>query len=125
MLKNRYVYFSLIWFIASVYALFLKPSAINIAPPFPHFDKVVHCGLFFAQTWLLGKIWLTENWQINKLYLLIPMIIWAGLSEVLQSLLTRSRHGDVWDMLADIVGILFALFFLQQSQSCKHPTQQP
>lgn len=124
MLNNRYIYFSLIWFIASVYALFFKPPT-SVAPPFAHFDKIVHCALFFTQTWLLGKIWLTENKPLNPIYLFIPTLIWAILSEIGQALLTRNRHGDVWDTLADTIGILIALYFLKQSQTCKTPIPKP
>ena len=43
---NKFTVAALIWFAAAIYALLFKEGG-NSAPPFPHFDKVGHFGLFF------------------------------------------------------------------------------
>lgn len=42
---NKFTAAALIWFAAAIYALLFKEGG-NSAPPFPHFDKVGHFGLF-------------------------------------------------------------------------------
>ena len=51
---NKFTAAALIWFAAAIYALLFKEGG-NSAPPFPHFDKVGHFGLFFGQAWLCAN----------------------------------------------------------------------
>ncbi len=114
-MKNRYLLLSSIWFAASLYWLFFKaPSSEPL--PFVHFDKVAHAGLFFVQTWLIGKIWLQARKAVPWPAILLVLFAWAGLSEVFQAVFTVDRQGELWDALADIGGILAALYFLKHSE---------
>ena len=60
---NKFTAAALIWFVAAIYALLFKEGG-NSAPPFPHFDKVGHFGLFFGQAWLCAKIFIQDNRNI-------------------------------------------------------------
>ncbi|MDO5687005.1 MAG: hypothetical protein Q4G42_06455 [Neisseria sp.] len=115
MWRNRYVFLAAIWFAASVYFLFFKAQGTT-PPPFAHFDKVAHGGLFFGQTWLAGKIWLAAGKALPWRGLLLALAIWAGVSEVLQAVCTLDRTGEIADAAADMVGALAALYFLKQSK---------
>ncbi len=106
---NKFVWLSLLWFSASIYALFFKP-AVDVAPPFAHFDKCVHAGLFFAQFWLLSKVYVSRQQPLPWRRLLVLAVAWAAASEVLQATLTRTRQGDVWDAAADIFGAASAIW---------------
>lgn len=105
---NKWLLFALLWLAASVYALFFKPD--NGTPPFAHFDKAAHFGLFFGQFWLLAKIFLHRQQTPPWRWLLPAAFIWAGLSEYLQATLTPDRHGDVFDAIADVLGAACALW---------------
>lgn len=80
----------------SVVVLFTPESGVPSSPPGT--DKVVHTLLFalLAYTGLYAK-----------LSRILPiLVVYAGVSEVLQHLITPlHRSGDVLDALVDVVGI--------------------
>ena len=106
--RNKWLWLSLTWFVAAIYALFFKQG--GGAAPFAHFDKVAHFGLFFGQFWLLSKIFLHRQQTPPWRWLLLAALVWAGLSEYLQATLTPDRHGDVFDTIADVLGAACALW---------------
>jgi VanZ family protein len=76
----------------------------------PYFDKFVHTGMYFA---LMSAIILEHRKTINRssvLFLvgLIPLF-YGILIEIMQSTLTVSRSGSIYDVLADCAGILFSI----------------
>ena len=80
----------------SVVVLFTPESGVPTAPPGT--DKVIHTLLFalLAFTGLYAKI----------PRILPLLVVYAGLSEVLQQLITPlHRSGDVLDALVDVLGI--------------------
>ncbi|PRY42402.1 VanZ family protein [Umezawaea tangerina] len=85
----------------SVIVLFTPESGVPSSPPGT--DKVVHCLLFalLAVTGLRAAAgWPRPRW------VLLALVGYAGLSEVLQALITPlHRSGDVLDALTDVVGI--------------------
>ena len=60
---NKFTLLAAAWFAASIYALLFKESG-NAPPPFPNFDKVAHFITFFAQIWLIAKIFLSEQKRV-------------------------------------------------------------
>ena len=80
----------------SVVVLFTPESGVPTAPPGT--DKVIHTLLFalLAVTGLYAKI----------SRVLLVLVIHAGVSEVLQELITPlHRSGDLLDALVDVAGI--------------------
>ncbi|SDG94185.1 VanZ like family protein [Lentzea fradiae] len=80
----------------SVVVLFTPESGVPSSPPGT--DKVVHTVLFalLAFTGLYAKI----------RHILPALVVYAGLSEVLQQVITPlHRSGDVVDALVDVLGI--------------------
>lgn len=76
----------------------------------PHFDKVVHFCMFFGLTAVL----FFENRKSLKStgrLLLVAFIsfMYGVLMEVLQTTLTLTRTGDVFDALADLTGVITLL----------------
>jgi VanZ family protein len=75
-----------------------------------HADKVVHSLMYFVLTFVL----LHQNRSIidnsTKLLLLaIIPLLFGTLVEFLQSWLTTTRKGDVFDVLFNILGIVLAI----------------
>lgn len=113
MLKIKKYYFSLIWTAIMFYLLFSpsgslpKTGLINI----PHFDKVVHFGMFcmFAFTYLFDseKAGIRANKTIIEL--LIAAIFFAALSELIQLFFIKGRNGSFFDFLADLAGLFCGL----------------
>ncbi|MFD4670465.1 VanZ family protein [Lentzea sp. NPDC058450] len=80
----------------SVVVLFTPESGVPSSPPGT--DKVVHTVLFalLAFTGLYARI----------PHVLLALVAYAGLSEVLQQVITPlHRSGDVLDALVDVLGI--------------------
>jgi hypothetical protein len=81
--------------------MFLLPGE-DLSPNAPN-DKVTHL-LTFTVLALSGR-WAT----VPVLPLLVGLTAYAAATEVLQALLPINRHGDVWDLLADVAGVLLGL----------------
>jgi len=75
----------------------------------PHFDKIVHVGMyFFICIFLISPF---EKSRFGKGYvaaLLVSLFIGA-LLEVLQSTVAVNRSGNIADFIADFIGALLAL----------------
>lgn len=112
---NKWLLLALAWFAAGLYALFFKPDN-GTPPPFAHFDKVAHFGLFFGQFWLLAKLFFSRNRPLSHKTLFVVALLWALSSEVLQATLAVGRHGDVWDGVADAAGAACALWLAVRLQ---------
>ncbi|MCW2849770.1 MAG: rane protein [Marmoricola sp.] len=87
--------------VVSLVVLFTPASGVPSGIPVS--DKVIHAWLFAALAVtgrLAGLPWLV---------LLLGLVAYAGISEILQTVLPISRDGDVRDALADSLGVLVGL----------------
>ena len=121
--KNKWLAAAILWFIAGIYSLILRESSGHIAPPFPHFDKIAHAALFFAQIWLLAKAWLAERKRPPIAALFTFALCYAIASEIAQHLFTQTRQGDPLDALADMIGSSIALYLAYHAH--QHSQRQP
>ncbi|MCW2572156.1 MAG: Conserved rane protein of unknown function [Frankiales bacterium] len=85
-------------------AVVLLSVAVLFAPrapsehAIPNLDKVVHAGLFLL---LAATTW----WRFGAHRLgIIAVIVYGGLSEVIQSVALPNRDGDIRDFCADAAG---------------------
>ena len=83
--------------------LLLMPS-YAVPKAFDFYDKAQH-GLMFATLTMAGLLAYPKG--IKRV--VWGLVFYGGLMEVLQSLLTTTRHGDWFDWLADSVGIAMGL----------------
>ena len=115
---NKFTVAALIWFAAAIYALLFKEGG-NSTPPFPHFDKVGHFGLFFGQAWLCAKIFIQDNRTIPYKGILFAALLFAIGSELAQAFLTATRQGSIADGIADMAGTAAALWFAEKIKAAK------
>ena len=115
---NKFTVAALIWFAAAIYPLLFKEGG-NSPPPFPHFDKVGHFGLFFGQAWLCAKIFIQDNRNIPYKGILFAALLFAVGSELAQAFLTTTRQGSIADGIADMVGTVAALWFATKVKAAK------
>ncbi len=80
----------------------LYGPSTGAGPQLPHLDKVVHALVFAAPT-AVALLWRRGWWVVGALAL------HATVSELAQARLLSSRSGDVWDMVADLTGILLGV----------------
>jgi len=89
-------------------------SFSNVSTPsftFPHIDKVVHFTFYFVAV-VLGVLAIRENFKtpitlVKAISIMIIVAIVYGIfMEVLQSVYTSDRQGDVLDGLANSLGAI-------------------
>jgi VanZ family protein len=76
-------------------------------------DKVVHFGMFFILSFLVWRgmrTKVTGFFNYHFLLILLILIAYGGITELAQDWLTKTRHSEILDFLADIAGIIFGLF---------------
>lgn len=74
------------------------PPGVSAGFEVPGLDKAVHVGLFAVTVWAL-------LWVLPARVAVALMVLQAGVSEWVQSRFIPGRSGDVWDLVADGVGI--------------------
>ena len=85
-------------------------------------DKVAHCMMFFGLSslilWEYKKRHASENLRLLLPVAIAAPLAYGALIEVLQGLLTDYRSADLFDFLADALGVLLAWpltrFFLKK-----------
>jgi VanZ family protein len=102
----------LIWLAIICYGLFIPASGLPKKPflSIPHFDKLVHFGLFFVFCLLLFVPF--KKLKLNH-YLYAPAVsifLAAGL-EAVQQMISTSRSSNLYDFIANGAGIATATFF--------------
>ena len=100
-----------------VLAISIMPISGEATPflfSFPAADKVVHAGMYFVFTILLLKdLFRNIPLEIDKLtMLLLSVLIYSIIIEVIQQSLTDYRSGELLDVAANLLGILFGAVFI-------------
>lgn len=114
MLNKSFIY-TFVWSITIlVFCLMPSSSISRVHVPVQSFDKVLHFLIFLIFTWTLtyGFTSSTDQRGLSLKCTIICFVIsvlYGGLIEVLQYILTQDRHGDWFDLLADAVGVIVAL----------------
>jgi len=111
-MKLIYFWKPLLWLAIICYALFIPADDLPLEPFFriPHFDKMVHFGLFFVFCLFLLRPLKRLKFQY---YLLAPLIsiILSALLEFSQHVLSTSRSSDIKDFIANSLGVISAVVF--------------
>lgn len=106
----RYFWKPLLWIVVIAVLSLLPADDLPSSNLFiPHFDKLVHAGMyFFSCLFLISPF---EKIKIGKGYLaaFFSSLALGALFEVLQSTLTSNRSGNIEDFIADLVGAALAL----------------
>jgi VanZ family protein len=73
-------------------------------------DKLIHIILFAGAFLFLVKAVQQYTFKNKRFYLVLICFTYAFALEYLQTTLASNRSGDVLDLLADVLGIIFALY---------------
>ncbi len=79
----------------------------------PHFDKMVHFGLFFIMgIFLIAELrYQTKLTRISIAFITFVVIaFYGGAIEILQEHYFTNRSGDFWDLFADVAGGITSVF---------------
>ncbi len=90
-------------------------SSLPKSPSIPHFDKIVHAGLYFIlASFIMPVLDLSNNILVRKLSIPIVIsivVLYGGFIEIAQDRWFTVRSGDTFDFLSDIAGGLMAIVF--------------
>ncbi len=82
-------------------------------------DKVIHIFIFGVQCILIlyafrGQYTTDKQRYIGSAVIIVVTVLFALLTEVLQKYVFVGRHGNLWDFIADAVGVLigFLAYYL-------------
>lgn len=75
---------------------------------FPHFDKVVHFGMYFIFALLMVRPLKINRWPVWPVTILSSMFV-GGVIEILQFAFTYQRFASWGDFAADMTGALAGL----------------
>ena len=103
------------WTIAVLGILSIPGSELPELPAFG-LDKLAHFVIFA----ILGVIWFLsfeDRFKRPGVAVLIAGILFAGFGEVYQGLLPINRTPDIFDVLANCVGVLIAVVLVQTLRS--------
>lgn len=111
-MKITYFWKPLLWLAIICYALFIPADELPIEPflNIPHFDKIVHFGLFFVFCLLLFRPFKKLRFQYYIIAPLISLILGAML-EISQHLISVSRSSNLHDFIANTAGIVASVIF--------------
>ena len=98
-----------------LYLTFFKPVGLDGVQMMEGFDKLVHLVMYFtlcAVFWYESlKITLKPKFLYMALFSVVLPIVFSGLMEYLQYVLTSYRTGDFEDFIFNAIGVVLALFF--------------
>ena len=106
---NKKILFTLLfWGLIALSSIMLLLEVKPTPQTWPK-DKLEHV-LDFALLTYLG----VKAYPAHTLYICLGLAMYGGLMEPAQSLLTQTRTGSIGDWLADLAGIVLAIYALHQ-----------
>jgi VanZ family protein len=110
-IERRHIY-PVIWLGLITYASVTPSKNFPELKLFPHFDKVVHFGIYFVLALLLAAAFIKDR-KYSRSYLLagLASVITGIVFELIQKYLTTDRSGAIDDILANTLGVLAGITF--------------
>ena len=110
MRKNLYLFLGIL-FIGILTFLSLKETISFTSNFFSFTDKILHFGAYVLLTFLWGRylMLLKPTYSLKKVLSIVSifLILYGIIVEVLQTELTKNRVGEIEDVVANVVGIIF------------------
>lgn len=104
---------TIVWIVVMCYLLFSPGSALpKTGLNVPYADKIAHAGMFAVLVFLFCLD--SRNTGKSKIrigILILGVFAFGILSEYLQHAYIPGRSGNVYDCVADVIGIITGLFF--------------
>ena len=114
-MAKKLLIISILWGILIFVLSSIPGTSLPKSPSIPHFDKVVHVGLYFILALsIMPVLTLSKKQIVIKLAPLITLFIvalYGGIIEIAQENWFTNRSGDTYDFLSDIAGGIFGITF--------------
>jgi VanZ family protein len=110
-IKRRYI-FPAIWYGLIIYASLTPSDKLPAFKLFPHFDKVVHFGIYFGLVILLTAALVKKDNHLRSYFLAGLISFLSGITfEIAQQLFTATRSGEFLDIVSNTLGVICGLLF--------------
>lgn len=103
---RKYLY-SIIWVGLMTYASLTPSNQLPDFILFKHADKVIHFLMYAGLSFFAVPVFLANHKYIRSYLFSVTTSLLIGITfEVLQSLATKTRSGDIYDVLANFLGAI-------------------
>jgi len=112
---KKLFFISLIWGVLIFILSSIPGDSLPAQPKIPHFDKIVHAGLYFLlASFIMPVIDSSGKWFFHKFSFLIVLFIsalYGGFIEIAQEHWFINRSGDIKDFISDLAGCILGIAF--------------
>ena len=110
--RKLYLYLAITLTIVITVGSLISLNKVVKLPTFNFFDKVIHVSAYFllSISWFLAFN-IRDKYFKNSIYIAILSFIYGIIIEALQGVITTYRQADVFDMVANLTGIVIAWVF--------------
>ena len=110
--RKLYLYLAITLTIVITVGSLISLNKVVELPTFNFFDKIIHISAYF----LLSISWFLAfntrgKYLKSSIYIAILSFIYGIIIEALQGVMTTYRQADVFDMVANLTGIVIAWVF--------------
>ncbi len=110
---RKYIY-AIIWVGLMTYASLTPPSQLPNFILFENADKVIHFLMYMGLSFFAVPVFLSKNkYSRSYLFSVITSLVIGITFEILQSVATKTRSGDIYDVLANFLGGLTGVLMYQ------------
>ena len=103
---------AIIWVIIIAFLHFVPSSSV---PDFSltfffHLDKLIHVILFMFGVYFFAIAYKEKQKNMFLCPIIISFILYGGLLEFMQGIIFKNRISDIYDFIADIIGVFIGVF---------------
>ena len=84
---------------------------------FFHLDKLIHIILFMLGVYFFAIAYQEKQIKMFLIPLIISFISYGGFLEIMQSIIFKNRFSDIYDWIADIIGVFIGVIFFHKFPS--------
>ena len=84
---------------------------------FFHLDKLIHIILFMLGVYFFAIAFQEKQRKMFLIPLVISFVLYGGFLEIMQSIIFKDRFSDIYDWIADIIGVFIGVLIFQKFPS--------
>ena len=82
-----------------------------------HLDKLIHIILFMLGVYFFAIAFQEKQRKMFLIPLVISFVLYGGFLEIMQSIIFKDRFSDIYDWIADIIGVFIGVIFFHKFPS--------
>jgi len=84
---------------------------------FFHLDKLIHIILFMLGVYFFAIAFQEKQRKMFLIPLVISFVLYGGFLEIMQSIIFKNRFSDIYDWIADIIGVFIGVLIFHKFPS--------